>query len=327
MLRSSLLVLSLFVTPLTCQAISASGQVAQAITSTTFDSCTQTTSSFSIPVGPLPTPATLPGISYSLGSSSISLSAGGTAFICNFSSPAGSFSRDGTVDVTLTAPFETTVAVQVVGTYGTSGASGNTTVSGAVSGYLGGFFSPVTSINQTSQVQVGPQGTTFRIAHSCSGSGFSGFASTQTNLTVSWSVVDAASTAPYGNGCLNGPTTQTPTSTPHLGGSMAATVTGVAGPVPIGFVAVGLSDRTSSYGSLPLSLHFAGMTFCILLQSAEIIQPIAPASASSLAFQLPLPSAPVLVGVNLFSQVFSYAPGINPLDTTVTGGVRWQLGT
>ena len=323
-----LVAVALLAIPLAAQGISSSAQVVQALTSNSFNSCSQTSSQSSIPIGPLPMPAVLPGLSWTQGPSSITVAASGTATICNFSSPAGSFSRSGEVEVVLTSAFETTCAVNISGNYSTTGGYATTTVSGAVQATLGGFFSPIPSVNQTSTIRVGPAGTTIKITLGCSGNaGFGGYATVQSNLTVSWIPVNAAGTAPYGTGCMIGGTTQTATSVPQLGGSIDGAVAGAAGPMPLGIVAIGFSDLVSSAGALPFSLDSLGMTGCQLLQSSEVVLNAIGASASTLTFQVPLPSSPTLAGVNLFTQVFSYAPGLNPLGVNASGGLRWQLGT
>jgi len=314
---------------LPAQAITPSGSVVVPLVSSTFNSCTQITTQQSIPIGPLPAPASLPGFVWNLSASGITLNASGTANICSFSSPAGSFSRNGTVAVTLVAPFETTCSIVVSGTYSALGASATTSVSGAVQGTLGGFFSPVTTINQTSTVIVGPAGKTITIAHSCSASAanFSGFAQVNTSLNVTWAPLNAASTANFGVGCLVASPIQAATSLPQLGGNMTGTVTAVAGPNPLGVIAIGFSDSASTVGALPFALTQVGMTDCSLLQSAELTLPASPSSATSLAFQIGLPTNPIFVGVNLFTQAFCVALGANPLGVTASNGVRWRLGT
>jgi len=289
----------------------------------------QPTWSASIPVGPLPQPAVLPGMTWSLLPNSLALSVSGVATIPGFTGFPGHFSMAGTVRLDLVAPFETMYEINVTGTDTSVGGYGTTLVDvGSAQTRLGGFFSPVSSVNDTYYLRVGPSGSSITISNSTGGSASSGgFASVSQSLQVSWTRHDAASAASYGAGCTTAAPTMSAASVPQLGSNMVATITSVPGPNPFGLVALGFSDTTSNIGSLPMDLSSFGMTSCFLLQSAEITGVAAAASPSSLDFSLALPNDPLLIAVNVFTQAFCYAPGANPLDAVISNGVRWQIGS
>tara|TARA_R110002072_G_scaffold302930_1_gene489901 strand:- start:42518 stop:43513 length:996 start_codon:yes stop_codon:yes gene_type:complete len=307
--------------------ISASNTITTTLVSSGNTGCGQSTWSQSIPVGPLPSPAALPNYSWTQTPNSVGVTSNGFANTCGFFLPPDDFSYTGTVQVELTAPFLTTCDVQVVGNYSASGGYGSTTVSGAVQATLGGFFNPVPSVNQVTTLTIGPAPTTIVINHSNAAFAQFGFTQISMNLTVSWSVVDAASATSYGVGCQTGAPVQTATSVPQLGGAMQANITQVPGPNPIGFTSIGFSNTSANPGSLPFPLTAIGMTNCFLLQSAELTAPALASSASSLNFDIALPSDPIFLGVNLFTQAFCLAPGVNPLQVLTSNGMRWQLGT
>lgn len=307
--------------------ISASFEVTSPLTSTGFDSCSQASYSQSVPAGPLTSPASLTGFTWTPAPGSLTMSSSGTATICSFQSPPGSFGRNGTVRIDLTAPFTTTCEIRTTGTYSATGAYGSTNVSGAVQANLGGFFTPVPSVNQVDIVTVGPAGTSITVQHATNVTATFGFSSVSTSLQITWAALDSASTQAYGTGCLVPGPVLTATALPRLGTTMTGTVSSVPGPNPFGVLSIGFSDTASNIGSLPAALAGFGMTNCWLLQSAELSVPAAPASSTSLDFGVALPADPVFVGVNLFTQAFCLAPGANPLQALVSDGERWQLGT
>ena len=269
--------------PVHAQSITASNTITATLNSSGNSGCGQSSWSQSIPIGPLPSPAALPGYTWSQTPNSVSVASSGFANTCGFFLPPDDFSYTGTVQVELTAPYLTTCEVQVVGTYTASGGYGSTSVSGAVQATIGGFFTPIPSVNQVSTLTIGPVPTTIVIVHSNSSGALFGPTQISMNLSVSWSVVDAASATSYGVGCQAGAVVQIATSLPQLGGAMQANVTQVPGPNPLVFTSIGFDDTTSNAGNLPFPLTSIGMTNCFLLQSAELNAPATASSASTLA--------------------------------------------
>ncbi len=313
-------------TTLASQVVTSTAVITSTLTSSGYICFSQSTYSESTPAGALPSSVNMTGFTWGHSANSLTMNASGLATACGFSQPTSMFQRAGTVQLTLTSPYLVSYTISVSGTVSISGASSTTVVSGALSGTLGGFFNPTTSINQSAVVVVGPGGTTVTINHSSGGpSLLSGSASA--SLIVNWAPEDAASATSFGIGCLTGAPTLTSPSLPLLGSNLTADVSGVAGPVPVGLIAVGFSNVTSTAGPLPVSLTSAGMTDCNLLQSANITFVATPTSATTLSWSTGLPATGAFVGVTLFGQAFCLAPGVNPLQVVASNGMAWQLGT
>ena len=81
-------------------------------------------------------------------------------------------------------------------------------------------------------------------------------------------------------------------------------------------------------GALPFDLGVVGMTGCELYQSNEVFG--LPTQFSGQAFvvnwSITLPSDPAFVGVHVYTQAFSLAPGANALEVIASNGVDWLVG-
>lgn len=133
-----------------------------------------------------------------------------------------------------------------------------------------------------------------------------------------------ASWNPFGTGCPGtlGVTSLVPNSAPAIG-----TVSTLgASPVPLLSVWVfGLSDQSTGGLPLPASLAPIGAPGCTLYVSLDALVTVAPASLVS-QFALPIPAQPTLVGGEVFVQVASYEPTVNPLGLVTSNALEGTIG-
>ncbi len=131
---------------------------------------------------------------------------------------------------------------------------------------------------------------------------------------------------PFGAGC-GSPTLGLTTIAPPRSGTLAeAQITNT--PTPFTFVALGW-NRTVLSGifPLPLDLTSFGMPGCTLLQSSDVAaEPTTPTGSGTSTFRLQIPSLPALLGLTLYLQGWSNAPGANAGNTIVSNGVEWVIG-
>ena len=185
------------------------------------------------PVGALPTGGAFVGSpDYVATASSLTLSASGfTGLGAGWPGsgcgplPTG-FSHAGAVTVLLTAPYDVAVEVSVTGAtshVSLGGITGSTEVfvDGSLLGAMG--VGSGASVNQTSQVLVGPSGVQLRLAYSASAQAV-GVHLFLTDCTVTWAPLDAAAVTSVPGGCA--PPTANPlfveTGLPRVGGSIEA---------------------------------------------------------------------------------------------------------
>lgn len=89
---------------------------------------------------------------------------------------------------------------------------------------------------------------------------------------------------------------------------------------------LGLSDSTSIYGPLPLSLDGAGALGCSLLMSADALEIALTDGSGNSSFSLTIPNTASLVSTSLYAQGIAWAPGANPLGLTYSNGARLFIG-
>ena len=120
---------------------------------------------------------------------------------------------------------------------------------------------------------------------------------------------------------------QTPMTSAVIQAPVICTI--VNTPTPVCVVALGLDDAVMpGVGPLPVDLTSIGMTGCHLWHSSEVFglstvfsgQPF----VIDCVFNLPGNSA--LMGLHVFTQAFSYAPGVNPLQVIASNGIDWLIG-
>ena len=186
------------------QAVSASAVVDWELRSSGYNCIRQNSWNQTVPLGPLAAGVTsLTNFDWTLGASSLSFTSSGVGASCGFYSPPTGFSNQGSVIVTLVSPFTTVVEVTVTGSAsGPSGGSGPISLGSSISSVEidGALFASLTpgggSVNQTTQVVVGPAGVELDVFH-LSGTGQSLLSqSVSTQLTVSWTPLVAASETP-----------------------------------------------------------------------------------------------------------------------------------
>ena len=99
-------------------------------------------------------------------------------------------------------------------------------------------------------------------------------------------------------------------------------------PAASAYAALGLSNLTIGAFPLPLDLSSYGLTGCLLWADAMFGAhwPTVPTGPGSAAFDFTIPNSSVLVGVTLFVQAWSPAPGVNPAGVVVSNGLEWQIG-
>lgn len=136
-----------------------------------------------------------------------------------------------------------------------------------------------------------------------------------------------ASATPYGAGCGSPPLglVPDPAGRPLLGHVASATI--VNATTVVGAVAAGLNNQFYGPFALPVTLGGIGMTGCDLWQSADVLGlPISPLTPTTLSFSLALPNAPAILGSHVYLQAYVLAPGVNPLQITLSNAVDWLLG-
>ena len=139
--------------------------------------------------------------------------------------------------------------------------------------------------------------------------------------------LSAATATPFGSGCGVPPLAFVPESNarPLLGQIAAATI--VNAPTPVAAVAMGWSNQFFGPYALPVTLAGIGMPGCDLQQSADILGlGVSQVTPTTLSFSLAIPSAPSLIGLHVYMQAYSFAPGVNPLQIIISNGIDWLLG-
>lgn len=137
-----------------------------------------------------------------------------------------------------------------------------------------------------------------------------------------------ASAAQFALGCgspalqLSAPAVQLPVVGASAGLLAANTPQGFA------FLAIGASRSFYSGFPLPLTLAGLGMPGCELLQSADIESALwMPQSSNGVAYlQIAIPNVPAFVGVHLYLQAWTGAPGVNAAGFIVSNGLDWKIG-
>lgn len=325
-MRSVLLAL-LVLAPLPAQVVTATGAVTSTLTSSGVDCFSQTYWSEQVPVGPLPPGgASMSHCTWATSPSSLVLTASCTAGVCTFTGQPGYCSFGGAVTMTLTAPFDVAVEITASGGSGAGGASG---ASGATSLYVGGQLAAYTSVNGTAPlsgstvVVVGPSGVDVELVHSSSlNTSQLGYSLLLTYCTVTWAPLDAAAVTSVPGGCA--PPTATPlfveTGLPHVGGSIEADLLQAQGPSPLGFVMFGLEQALIPLASI-------GMPGCDALQTEFFSLVAQPTGPNELHISVPIPNQPWLVGLQLYSQAFTQALGVNPRQLVSGNGLVWRIGS
>lgn len=126
----------------------------------------------------------------------------------------------------------------------------------------------------------------------------------------------AATVATVGQGC-HGPVLRAPTR-PVQGTNWTLDMTGLPASSVLGFLQLGLTNPN-------LPLGFAGAPDCVRLQDGLVtnllILPI-----SHPTFVLPLSTDPAFLGLGLFAQGGSLAPGVNALGLAASNGILGVVG-
>jgi len=135
-----------------------------------------------------------------------------------------------------------------------------------------------------------------------------------------------SSTSVYGSGCGSPVMSMSPQANAIVNIGMAAAV----GPTPTTacVVAMGWSNSMMpGLGSLPFDLASVGMPGCELLQSNETFGLSTQAtSASWVQWGTMVPNNNALLGMHVYTQAFSLAPGLNALQVVASNGIDWGIG-
>jgi len=313
----------------TAQALSASVAVVSALHSSGYD-CATGPWNQTIPVGPLAAGVTsVPDVTWNLGASSLSVAASGSAIACVPCWPCpghSSIYSTGTIDVTLSSPYDTDVLIAINGSVSATSngtARWRVAVDGVDVADLDANYG-LSATNQSMVVTVGPAGVDLRfwILNIVGLGAFQGPGSTSVNGNLSWSQLDAASVTSVPGGCA--PPTSTPTfaaaGLPILGSSIEADILQAQGPAPLGLVMFGLEQAM-----IPLDSY--GMPGCNAMQSLYLTYFAQPTGPSELHLSVPLPNDPGLAGVRLYSQAFTQALGANALGLVAGNALHWHLGS
>lgn len=131
----------------------------------------------------------------------------------------------------------------------------------------------------------------------------------------------------YGIGCAgsNGVPTLVSTVKPRLGSTVTASIGNLNPSTSLAVMFVGLSNRTSSLGPLPLQLTAQGMPGCRLYASNDTAAFLS-ASAGVAIWSFRLPTNPNLVGAAYYQQGLALDPGINPAGMTMSNAGAAVIG-
>lgn len=89
---------------------------------------------------------------------------------------------------------------------------------------------------------------------------------------------------------------------------------------------IGYSNSTSSFGNLPLALDLLGAPGCTLLGSAEVLEILLTSPTGTASWPLAVPNLTTLVGLHLYGQGISWAPGANQFGLLFSAGVDFYVG-
>ena len=133
-----------------------------------------------------------------------------------------------------------------------------------------------------------------------------------------------ATTAAYGTTC--GPALQA-SSRPLIGQTLALSLTSLPTSTLFAFEAFGLSSSMVGGSVLPMPLDAHGMPGCWLLQdnSLMLTQPVA-LSGTTGSVAIPIPNAAGFVGLQMFTQGWAIAPGVNGPGVVTSNGLRIRVG-
>lgn len=141
------------------------------------------------------------------------------------------------------------------------------------------------------------------------------------NLLVSNDTTIVARATPFGAGCpgIAGTPLLAPATMPALGTSFDLSAANLEPVVPFAFLSLGLSNTSSRFGPLPLSLQLIGLgAGCDLLTSAEAAVLFGVAGGAG-TFNFGVPTNPRYVGTHLYFQCAS-------IDSSAAGGIALSNG-
>jgi hypothetical protein len=145
--------------------------------------------------------------------------------------------------------------------------------------------------------------------------------------TWQWGGGPLGATSAYGSGCGTPPVTLTARagSRPVIGTAQVCDIDNAY--LGVALVAWGHSNQSWQGVGLPLPLDAAGINGCVLLQSAEeLASSCAPTTWSTAEHVLPIPFDPQLVGLHIYLQAWTFAPGYNPLGLATSNGIELVIG-
>ena len=92
-------------------------------------------------------------------------------------------------------------------------------------------------------------------------------------------------------------------------------------------MAWGVSNEYHQGIPLPLPLDAVGMNGCALLQSAEeLASGCTSTSWNTAEHVLPIPFDQQLLGLRVYLQAWTFAPGYNPLGLATSNGIELVIG-
>lgn len=137
-----------------------------------------------------------------------------------------------------------------------------------------------------------------------------------------------ASAHSYGTGCGSPPLRLTPAlgTRPLLGSIQIVDLTNL--PSNPAFLALGFSNTLVGATPLPMSLDPYGLTGCLLLQDCQLsfMESCSPTGPTTAQRVLAVPNNAVLMGLAVYLQGWSNAPGLNPAGIAVSNGLFLLVG-
>ena len=145
--------------------------------------------------------------------------------------------------------------------------------------------------------------------------------------TWAYGVPGTAVATSYGHGCGAPPLALAPApgSRPVTGQTQTLDVSNV--PAALAFAVYGWSNAAAGPLTLPFEMSAFGMPGCDLLQSVDLTVPCTSTGAGTASHSIVIPNLAALVGLHLFAQAWSPAPGANVAGVVLSNGISLFVGS
>ena len=110
---------------------------------------------------------------------------------------------------------------------------------------------------------------------------------------------------------------------PELGGTLTVALNNL--PISAAFLVTGLSRTTASFGALPFDLTSLGAPGC-LARVSDDARVLLVGTANAAVWNLGIPNAPGLVGLQAYNQAVVFDPGFNGIGAVVSDAAGLMIG-